>query len=96
MDLPSKHIFHYINHLYSTCDSDRRVYTDHFIGGRLDHIPDNSYGILINDKGKFLINTKNNSCKIIANLNSDISMNKLIPEIPFLLGFNPTFIIRGE
>lgn len=96
MDLPGKHIFLYINHLFSTYDSDRRVYSNHFIGGRLDHIPENEYGILIDDDITYLINTHDNSCKIIAKTNSDMQVNKLIPEIPFLLGINPTFIIRSE
>lgn len=96
MDIPGKHIFLYINHLFSTPDSDNRVYSNHFIGGRLNHIPIDSYGILVNDEGTFLVSTSNDTFCILCRANSDMPMNKFIPEIPFLLGINPTFIIRSE
>lgn len=99
-DLESRSSAMYINHIFSDLGEDR-MYSDHFVGGRLHHINANEYGLLVENYTTQLIQADYDSegnllFRPLAKTNFDMTMNKQIPRIPEVYGFNPTFVIKLE
>ena len=99
-DLESRSFVMRVNHIFSKLGEDR-MYSDHFVGGRLHHINANEYGLLVENYTTQLIQADYDSegnllFRPLAKTNFDMTMNKQIPRIPEVYGFNPTFVIKLE
>ena len=89
-----------INHIFSRL-GEERMYYDHFIGGIMSHIPDKEYGLLVENDTTQLVQSNYDSegnllLKVISQTNFDMTLNKQIPRIAEVFGFNPTFVIKLE